>query len=80
MPKFRVKVTTEALVTTSMEIEAPTEDDAIEEAATQARENGGDDNRACARLLLVLECEIQRSSFRVGSSEEANLEADQTPL
>jgi hypothetical protein len=42
MPKFRVKVTTEALVTTYMEIEAPTEDDAIEEAATQARENGGD--------------------------------------
>ncbi len=42
MPKFRVKVTTEALVATSMEIEAPTEDDAIKEAATQARENGGD--------------------------------------
>jgi len=42
MPKFRVKVTTEALVTTNMEIEAPTETDAIEEAATQARENGGD--------------------------------------
>ena len=37
MPKFRVKVTTEALVTTNMEIEAPTENDAIEEAATQAR-------------------------------------------
>jgi hypothetical protein len=37
-----VKVTTEALVTTNMEIEAPTENDAIEEAATQARENCGD--------------------------------------
>ena len=42
MPKFRVKITTEALVTTNMEIEAPTENNAIEEAATQARENGGD--------------------------------------